>query len=43
MIEVERMIQELCPDGVEYKPLAEVFIQFSGLTGVTNKWADEGN
>ena len=43
MIKVEKLIQELCPNGVEFKKLDEVFIQFSGLTGVTNKWAEEGN
>ena len=30
MIEVERMIQELCPDGVEYKKIKDVFKRLRG-------------
>jgi len=43
MSRLEELIAELCPDGVEYKMLGEVFVQFSGMGGVSNKWANEGN
>ena len=37
------LIKKLCPNGVRYKKLNEVFDLFSGMTGVSNKWASEGN
>ncbi len=43
MSKLDELIKELCPDGVEFKPLNEVFIQFSGMGGVSNKWAETGN
>ena len=43
MSKIERMLQELCPNGVEYKRLGEVFNVFSGMKGVSNKWANNGN
>lgn len=43
MKELEKVLNELCPDGVEVKQLSEVFEQFSGMSGVSNKWAEEGN
>lgn len=43
MIEIEKMIKELCPDGVEYYPLNKLFNSFNGMTGVSNKWKEEGN
>ena len=43
MSRLEELIAELCPDGVEYKVLDDVFIQFSGMGGASNKWASEGN
>lgn len=43
MTKLEELINELCPDGVEYYSLSELFIQFSGMGGVSNKWADSGN
>ena len=43
MTKLEELINEFCPDGVEYYSLSELFIQFSGMGGVSNKWADSGN
>lgn len=43
MSKLEELIQKYCPDGVEYKPLYSFSEQFSGMTGVSNKWAEEGN
>lgn len=35
--------QLLNGENVEWKPLGEVCIQISGMRGVSNKWADNGN
>ena len=43
MSKINDLIKELCPNGVEFKSLKEVFDIFSGMKGVTNKWAEEGN
>lgn len=43
MNKLERLIAKLCPNGVEYRPLGEIGEFFSGMTGVTNKWAETGN
>lgn len=43
MSKLEELIQELCPNGVEFKPLNEIGIIFKGMSGVTNKWAETGN
>ena len=43
MSKLDELIQRLCPDGVEYKILSDLFEQFSGMTGVSNKWAESGN
>lgn len=43
MSKISDLIKELCPNGVEYKPIKETFDLFSGMTGVSNKWADDGN
>ena len=43
MSKINNLIKELCPNGVEFKSLKVVFDIFSGMTGVTNKWAEEGN
>lgn len=43
MSKLEELIKEYCPDGVEYKSLSDLFEQFSGMAGVSNKWADDGN
>lgn len=43
MSKINDLIKEMCPNGVEFKSLKEVFDIFSGMTGVTNKWAEEGN
>ena len=44
MSKLDELIKEYCRrGGVEHKPLWEIFEQFSGMTGVSNKWADSGN
>ncbi len=43
MNEIEKLIQELCPDGVEYRRLGEIFDSFNGMSGVSDKWKETGN
>lgn len=33
MSKIEKLIQKLCPDGVEYKELGEIGVFYGGLTG----------
>lgn len=43
MKNIEQMIKEMCPEGMKYFRIKDVFDNFSGMTGVSKKWADEGN
>lgn len=43
MNKIDELIQQYCPEGVEYVPLHSIASQFSGMTGVSNKWAESGN
>ena len=43
MNNIYELIEKLCPNGVEYKSLNEIFKQFSGMSGVSNKWKETGN
>lgn len=43
MSRLDDLIADLCPDGVQFRALSDCFNQFSGMGGVSNKWADEGN
>ena len=43
MSKLDELIQELCPDGVEYKPLYDIGKIFKGMSGVSNKWGENGN
>ena len=43
MSRLDELIAELCPDGVEFFSLNILFDQFSGMGGVSGKWAEEGN
>ena len=43
MSKIEELIQQYCPDGVEWKPIEEISIPLKGMGGVSNKWADSGN
>ena len=43
MSKLDELIQKLCPNGVEYKTLFEMFDDIKGMGGVSNKWAEEGN
>ena len=43
MSELEKLIQNLCPDGVEYKKLGELGVFFGGLTGKSKEDFTNGN
>ena len=43
MKNLETLINELCPEGVEFVKLGDVFDLFSGMSKVSNKWAESGN
>lgn len=43
MSKLEELINELCPNGVEFKKLNDICICFNGMTGVSNKWKEDGN
>lgn len=43
MNKIEKLIEKLCPDGVENRKLSEVFIHYRGMSGVSNKWNENGN
>ena len=43
MSKLEQMINELCPNGVEYKAIQSFSQLLKGMSGVSNKWADDGN
>ena len=37
------MINKMCPNGVSFITIGDAFNLFSGMTGVSNKWAENGN
>lgn len=43
MNKIERMLQELCPEGVEYKKLEDIGYLFGGLTGKSKEDFKDGN
>lgn len=43
MSKLEKLIKKLCPNEVEYIKIEDIFIQFSGMTGVSGKWKESGN
>lgn len=43
MSRLDELIKQYCPEGVEYYSIGDLFEQFSGMSGVTNKWAESGN
>ena len=43
MKNLDTLINELCPEGVEFVKLGDVFELFSGMSKVSNKWAETGN
>ena len=43
MSKIEQMLQELCPDGVEYKKLEDIGYLFGGLTGKSKEDFKDGN
>ena len=43
MNEIEKLIQELCPDGVEYRRLGEIGTFYGGLSGKSKKDFEDGN
>ena len=43
MLAIFDHIKEKCPSGIPICQIGDLFDQLSGMSGVTNKWADEGN
>ena len=43
MTKLNELINELCPDGVEYYSFQIFFDEIKGMGGVSNKWAEKGN
>lgn len=43
MSKLQELIQELCPDGVEYKKLENIGAFFGGLTGKSKDDFKDGN
>ncbi len=43
MSKLEELIQELCPNGVNYYALKDMTTYLKGMTGVSNKWKETGN
>ena len=43
MTKLEELIKELCPNGVDYKEIQSFSCFLKGMSGVSNKWADNGN
>ena len=42
MYNIEKLIKENNKE-IEYKKISDLFDLFSGMTGVSKKWADDGN
>ena len=43
MSRLDELIAEFCPNGVEYKELQSFSTLLKGMSGVSNKWREEGN
>lgn len=43
MNKLEQLINELCPNGVEYKTIQSFSQLLKGMSGVSNKWSNDGN
>ena len=43
MNKLDQLINELCPNGVEYKAIQSFSQLLKGMNGVSNKWANYGN
>ena len=43
MSRIEELFKDKCSNGVLYKPIKEIFDLFSGMTGVSKKWSEDGN
>lgn len=43
MSNINDLIQQYCPNGCEYKSLSEISDRIKAMTGVSNKWAENGN
>ena len=40
---LDELIQQYCPDGVEYRKIKDIGVLLNGMSGVSNKWAETGN
>ena len=43
MNKIEKLINEMCPNGVRYIKIEEFSNMLNGMTGVSNKWKEKGN
>lgn len=43
MYNIEKLIKEKNYKAIEYKKISDLFDLFSGMTGVSKKWAEDGN
>lgn len=43
MSKLDKLLRELCPEGVEYKTLGEIGKFYGGLTGKSKKDFEDGN
>ena len=43
MNKIEKLIKEMCPNGVTYIKIEEFSNMLNGMTGVSNKWKEKGN
>lgn len=43
MTKINDLINEKCPNGVEYKTIESIFTLLTGMTGVSKKWTENGN
>ena len=43
MIQIEKILQEICPDGVQFKELGELGEFYGGLTGKSKEDFKDGN
>ena len=43
MSKINKLIKEKCYDVIEYRKIEDLFTMLTGMTGVSNKWAESGN
>lgn len=43
MKKINELIKETCSNVIEYRKIEDLFTMITGMTGVSNKWAESGN